>query len=245
MSSKAAPATPDQRGSGTKLTMHATAQLSRSDSNTTDMLSRPPPGFSHWSSSCTGVVFCGGKSSRMGVDKALLVDGEGRSLLERACATLRPIAGEVRLACGAQARYAELGLPLILDQRAEGGPLAALEAALEHSSTRWLVVLACDMPRISTPTLVELLRKSEAEDLDACWLKTSKGAEPLCAVYSRACLEPVRTALDAGLRRMIAFHVYPAAGRALRLASLDFDLPGLTQNLNTPADWDDFRKGTR
>jgi molybdopterin-guanine dinucleotide biosynthesis protein A len=181
----------------------------------------------------------------MGEDKALLVGGDGRSMLERACLTLAPIAGEVWLACGPRERYREFGLPLVLDQREDGGPLAGLEAVLDRATARWIVALACDMPRVTSADLAQLMRQAAEFDLDACWLETSRGAEPLCAVYSRSCLEPVRTALDAGERRMIAFHSYPVAGRALRLAGLDAREAGLAQNLNTPADWDDFCKGPR
>ncbi len=245
MRSVTAPAQPRQRGRFHGHTMIDSVKPSRSDSQLPDMDSLHPNGCSAWALTTTGIVFCGGKSSRMGFDKALLVDDQGRTMLERARQTLSPLAGEIWLACGAQARYAELGLPLVLDERADGGPLAGLEASLERSSTRWLAVLACDMPRVSPDTMAGLLRHAEAADLDACWLQSSAGAEPLCAVYSRACLAPVRAALDAGERRMIAFHSYPVAGRALRLAGLDATDSSLTQNLNTPADWDDFRKGTR
>ncbi|HUR27432.1 MAG TPA: molybdenum cofactor guanylyltransferase, partial [Planctomycetota bacterium] len=193
----------------------------------------------------TGVVFCGGKSSRMGADKALLRGEDGRSLLERACAALRPLVSEVWLACGPRARYGETGLTLVLDQREDGGPLAGLEAVLERASTRWVVVLACDMPRVSTEHVQGLLERADAQDLDACWMETEAGAEPLCAVYSRACLEPVRAALDAGERRMIAFHTRSSAGRALRLAGLRPQSLGLAANLNTPADWEAFQEGTR
>ncbi|HUR28293.1 MAG TPA: molybdenum cofactor guanylyltransferase [Planctomycetota bacterium] len=193
----------------------------------------------------TGVVFCGGKSSRMGEDKALLRGEDGRSMLERACATLRPLVGEVWLACGPRARYGELGLTLVLDRREDGGPLAGLEAVLERATTRWVAVLACDMPRVATAHVQRLLEHAHEADLDACWMETEAGAEPLCAVYSRACLEPVRAALDAGERRMIAFHARPSAGRALRLAGLRPREDGLTQNLNTPSDWKAFLEGTR
>ena len=209
------------------------------------MVSRTAEEFSRWRTSTTGVVFCGGRSRRMGVDKALLVDDAGRSLLQRACATLAPLADELMLACGPSPRYGELGLTLVLDRRQDGGPLAGLEAALECARTHWLAVLACDMPRASTATLAALLLEAERADLDACWLATPAGVEPLCAVYSRACLEPVRAALEAGERRMIAFHEYPVSGRALRLAGMDLRGVDLASNLNTPADWDLFCKGTR
>jgi molybdopterin-guanine dinucleotide biosynthesis protein A len=181
----------------------------------------------------------------MGVDKALLLDAQGRSMLSRACSVLTPLAEEVWLACGTERRYEELGRELVLDQRSDGGPLAGLEAALERATSRWILALACDMPHATSDVLATLLDKALADDLDACWLSTPAGPEPLCAVYSVHCLEAVRAALETGERRMIAFHTYPVRGRALRLAGLDLSTAHLAANLNTPADWEAFRTSTR
>ncbi|HTF90951.1 MAG TPA: molybdenum cofactor guanylyltransferase [Planctomycetota bacterium] len=245
MSVTSAPAEPQQRGLGPGRSVPVPAPPCLSDSQSSDMGSATTDELSRWAATTTGVVFCGGKSSRMGVDKALLTDEQGHTMLERARRALAPLSREVWLACGPSARYADLGLPLVLDQRPDGGPLAGLETVLDRATTAWVAVLACDMPRVSSDSLRRLLHKAEAESLDACWMETTSGTEPLCAVYARTCLVPVRAALDAGRRRMIAFHAYPVGGRALRLAGLDVSEPHLAQNLNTPADWDEFRKGTR
>ncbi len=209
------------------------------------MASNSPADFLRWKSSTSAVIFCGGKSSRMGVDKALLTDAQGRSMLERAHLCLAPLAAEVLLACGPAARYGELGLSLVLDRRLDGGPLGALEASLERSNSRWLAVLACDMPNATTATLVQLLERAQAEDLDVCSLATQAGLEPLCAVYSRACLEAVRAALDCGERRMVSFHAFASNGRALRIARVNAGEPDVAHNLNTPKDWDDFQSSAR
>ena len=91
----------------------------------------------------SGVVFCGGRSVRMGSDKALL-ELEGRSLLEHAVDTLRELTPHVFLATGPAERYAELGLERVLDKTGGAGPLAGLAAALEHAcarGSRWLLAL--------------------------------------------------------------------------------------------------------
>lgn len=196
----------------------------------------------------TGAVLCGGKSARMGCDKALL-ELSGRSLIERAVAVLEPLSSRVLLACGSSERYPDMGLPLVLDQRRNGGPLAGLEAALAATSTPWLAVLACDMPGVSPVLFEELLRHSVAGDLDVCILAGERGLEPLCGVYHKRCLAPVRAALDHGERRMISFHGYPLAGlpqpraelRVAELAERELLLAlglaeegRLTANLNTP-----------
>jgi molybdopterin-guanine dinucleotide biosynthesis protein A len=199
-----------------------------------------------------GVVLCGGASRRMGRDKAELVV-EGRTLLERAAATLASVAHEVVLACGPEPRYAHRGLELVLDRVPGGGPLAGLEAGLarlaergdgserpEHpqcpQSNGWLVALACDMPRADARVLALLLERARARDLDVCLLASPDGLEPLCAVYRASCLEPVRAALAAGERRMVAFHGRVAVGvlHTDELAPLGAELAGSAANLNTP-----------
>lgn len=193
----------------------------------------------------TGVVFCGGKSSRMGADKALLVDAKGRALIERALATLDPWVDELCIACGPSARYGELGRRQVLDRIADGGPLAGLEAALSAASTPWIYALACDLPRADGAVFARLLERAQRDDLDACWLSTAAGDEPLYAVYSTRCLPAVRAALDAGQRRMNSFLDLTIDGRALRVGTERTDVGELAFNVNTPADWDRYRKEAR
>lgn len=185
----------------------------------------------------TGVLACGGKSTRMGRDKATVELG-GRALIEYPLRALQQVAQRVVLACGPTPRYGELGLELALDPQAfdDGGPLAGLLAGLEVSATEWTALLACDMPRADARVLHELLARAERDDLDACLLELDRGSQPLFAVYRRTCLQPVRDALAAGERRMIAFHSRTLDGRALRIGTLrcgdSRSEPAL--NLNTP-----------
>ena len=179
----------------------------------------------------------------MGSDKAAL-SLAGRTLLERAAATFEGIALETLLACGATARYGELGLPTVLDRHPGAGPLAGLEAGLSRARADWLAALACDMPRAAPEAFLALQDSAIAGGFDACLLETDEGVEPLFAVYRRTCLEPVRAALAAGERRIAAFHDFPTStGARLRIGTLhERELPGallgrgIARNVNTPAD---------
>jgi molybdenum cofactor guanylyltransferase len=189
----------------------------------------------------TGVVLCGGKSRRMGRDKAGLNVG-GRTLLERAVRLLDSISSRTLLACGPDARYAELGLPLALDVRPDGGPLAGLEAALAACETEYLAALACDMPRAEGRVFLRLHDRAVERNLDACLLETANGEEPLFAIYRRSCLDPIRAALESGERKVTSFLRFPKSDGTLpRFGSLREDeLPSelagvdLARNLNTP-----------
>jgi len=187
----------------------------------------------------------------MGRDKAL-IELDGRSLLQHALRALEPVCGTLLLACGPTPRYAELGLPLVLDAQADRGPLSGLCAGLEAARTEWVIAVGCDMPELSAQVLEELARYAQEGAWDVTMLGTHAGSEPLCAVYRRSCLPAVRSALARGEARLTAFHDgalaapgearsrvavlpsenFPAALRAsARLAA---------RNLNTPSDLDEL-----
>jgi molybdopterin-guanine dinucleotide biosynthesis protein A len=195
----------------------------------------------------TGAVLCGGASSRMGEDKAVL-DLGGRSLLAHAVACLEPLTKRVVLACGSEPRYTSLGLDVVVDSVRGDGPAVGLEAALAAADTEWLAVLACDMPRVDAALFRRLLREAHARELDICLLATERGPEPLCGVYHRRCLAPLRAALARGERRVTGFHDEQLAphethGRGTRLAigTLDASTERVL-NLNTPADLEHERR---
>src|SRR5712691_8368629 len=104
-----------------------------------------------------GFVLVGGKSSRMGRDKANL-PFEGRTLVERVAAAVADAAGSVTLV-GPPGRYESLGLPVIADLEPDLGPLGGIHAALSATSAAWNLIAACDLPAVSGPFL-KIDRKS-------------------------------------------------------------------------------------
>ena len=170
----------------------------------------------------------------MGRDKALL-ELDGATLVERAARVLDEVAPEVWLACGSETRYVTLGRRLILDQETGAGPLAGIAAALgELDDDGWLCVLACDMPRVEAELFDRLLERAHADALDVCLATTSRGWEPMCAVYHARCRTSVRAALARGERRMVGFW---KDGEDLRVGSIAVtEEDGV--NLNTPAEYE-------
>lgn len=211
------------------------------DDRTTRMSSRPEAksdGRPDSSVAVVGVVFCGGRSRRMGSDKAELeVPGRpGMTLLERALQVLDGVADSVVLATGAAPRYEALGRTCVLDQVTDAGPLAGLSAALENTGAEWLCALACDMPDVDATLVQKLLDHARENELDVCLLETESGVEPLCAVYRRTCREAVSQSLVSGEFKMVGFH-----GDGLRVGTLSARAltgsEGCALNLNTRADY--------
>ena len=179
----------------------------------------------------SGLVLCGGASSRMGRDKAR-VEFDGRPLLAHALAVFDELGVSARLACGSEPRYADFGRELVLDDVPAAGPLAGLTAGLESAARAgeiWVAVLACDMPRASAVVLRRLLDEARKRDLDACLAGLERGSQPAYAVYHTRCAVPARAALEAGERRLVSFH------GALRVGVLPLaaDAPSAC-NVNTP-----------
>jgi molybdopterin-guanine dinucleotide biosynthesis protein A len=94
-----------------------------------------------------GYVLAGGRSSRMGADKALL-QLAGKPLIEHAVGKLRRISADVHILAGEPGRHAALAgyAPLVYDLHPGTGPIGGIEAALVHSSHDWNLILPVDVP---------------------------------------------------------------------------------------------------
>ncbi|GAB4353800.1 MAG: molybdenum cofactor guanylyltransferase [Cyanophyceae cyanobacterium] len=160
------------------------------------------------------VVLAGGRSRRMGTDKAL-VRWRGRSLLEQVCVAAAIAADSVAVLTPWPERYgADVAGPVVWLPEPVGidgvppGPLAALALALESweaaelEPVDWVLLLGCDLPLLSGARLREW--RSRLDRLDAsilAWVpRTGDRWEPLCGFYRPLLLPSLRAALAAGAR---------------------------------------------
>jgi molybdopterin-guanine dinucleotide biosynthesis protein A len=186
----------------------------------------------------TGFVVTGGLSRRMGRDKALL-PWEGATLLDHAIERLRQACGSVRLLTGPDARYADRGLPVDIDQVRDVGAIAGLHAALEHAP-RAALLLAVDLPHVPVALLrriAELVR-----EFDAVVPVSPGGPEPLCAAYGLRCRDAIRRALDRSAYKLTAF--WPEVSvREISTSELAAfgDPVRLFANVNTPDEYERAR----
>lgn len=177
-----------------------------------------------------GFVLVGGRSSRMGRDKALMPCGES-TLVEHVARLLDRVCGSVVLV-GCPERYRALPFRTIPDLLPDQGPLGGIEAALSVSGCEWRLIVACDMPSI-TLELLELLvdatRQSAADSIVP--VSPDGRLQPLCAVYHRRCLGAISGLLSRGVRRM--GEAIPHLGAVL----LPIGSAESFRNLNTLDDW--------
>jgi molybdopterin-guanine dinucleotide biosynthesis protein A len=147
---------------------------------------------------CTALVLAGGKSRRMGQDKAQLVVADA-TLLQRVVAIVRPLFANVVVSV--DKLRPEIGLPQVCDEHENAGPLAGLAAGLAHATTPWVFAIATDMP-FARPTVIEALAQRR-NDFDAVIPVAGGHAQPLLGLYSRTCLPAIRNLLASEGRRSL------------------------------------------
>ena len=185
--------------------------------------------------SLVGFAVAGGRSERMGRDKALLPWG-GTDLLGHALARLFGLTDDVRILCGPRLRYEDRGVPVVADRIEDAGPIAGILAGLETAGGRAALFLAVDLPLVPIPLLAHLA--ACCPGFDAVVPVSPRGVEPLCAVYGPACLEPVRRRVDAGERKMTLFWPDVRVHEVGPDELLAFGEPkALFQNVNAPEDY--------
>jgi molybdopterin-guanine dinucleotide biosynthesis protein A len=197
-----------------------------------------------------GFILAGGASSRMGLDKGLL-DFGGAPLIVHTARLLEPLVAEVTIV-GSRSRYERLGLNVIGDEAPADdkrikrgpdkscGPLAGIAAALSATHSRWNLIVACDMPYLSSEWIEWLLSRAMRSRGDAVIPRTQRGLEPLAAVYRRECGTQISAALTRGVRKVTA------AAEQLRLDLVSpqewaaIDSEGVVlRNMNAPLDYQD------
>lgn len=152
--------------------------------------------------SMDGFVLAGGKSSRMGRNKALL-DVGGKPIIQRVTEALTQAADRVAVISNAPEDYAFLGVPIVEDRVAGIGPLGGLHAALIAARSEVCLVVACDLPLIR-PELLRMLA-AEVAGQDAAVPCTEEGCHPLCAAYARTGLPAAEAQIRDGNYRVLGF----------------------------------------
>lgn len=187
----------------------------------------------------TGVVLAGGRSTRMGQDKAALLLG-GEPLVRRAVRRLQRALAEVIVAGPAELSALVQGVRIIEDTQLGQGPLAGVGSALRAVSTPWVFVVACDMPFVAPDLVRAMVDLALAPpEVDAIVLRTARGTEQLHALYGMSCLPALEAQLAAGDR---AVHHLLDKIRVREMPWTDaarYDPDGLSAfNANTPEEWE-------
>ncbi len=189
------------------------------------------------------VILAGGRSRRMGQDKALLKLPDGQRLLNRTVNVARSLTPDVSVVTPWPDRYqfaTNLEPQWITDSQ-EAGPLVGFSQAWPQIQADWCLLLACDLPNLDAPILQQwwswlvsqasLSSQASAVAPAASLVKGAKGWEPLCGFYHRGAVPSLNQHLASG---DLSFQSWLST---LEVAAYS-DVPSdMVFNCNTPADW--------
>ncbi len=185
----------------------------------------------------TGFVLAGGKSSRMGTDKFIL-NFNGETFLERAVNVLKPVCDAVKIVLNKE-QTIETNQPIVRDIYAERGALGGIHAALKNCETKFAVILAVDLPLVSTEALENLARFALASNKFSAAVprQTDSKPQPLCAAYRvKYCLPPLEKLLEANKTASAGDFLDQISPKYVAAEKLSAD-ENLLFNVNFPADY--------
>lgn len=186
----------------------------------------------------TALILAGGQSSRMGQDKALMWV-RGVPLLQRVYNVARQCTSEVAVITPWPTRYQALLPPstqFLTEPRSTTlnapGPLVAFAEGLAQIKAEWVLLLACDLPRLRAEVLQSWMQELDQvpETTIALLPRHPKGWEPLCGFYRHCCLAGLQTFINQGGR---SFQEWLAEQSVQALPVID---PAMLVNCNTPSD---------
>ncbi|NLX63880.1 MAG: molybdenum cofactor guanylyltransferase [Clostridiaceae bacterium] len=141
----------------------------------------------------TGLVLAGGKSSRIGTDKALL-KLNNMTLLEYSLGKLKGLFKEVMVSVDIKGKYNIDNSREVIDVYPDCGPLGGIHAGIKNAQYEWVFVTACDMPLWEDSLVVELMKRRNG--YDAVVPVINNKTEPLFALYNKTCLPLVENNLN-------------------------------------------------
>lgn len=188
----------------------------------------------------SGIVLAGGRSSRLGMDKSL-INVNGRPLIAQVVATLASLSDEVIIVTNSPEKYRHLGAKLVGDVYPGKGALGGIYSGLKAAAHTHSLVVACDMPFLNLALLRYMVLL--AWEHDVVIPRIDGLPEPLHAIYSKNCLEPIDRLLARGGLKIVDF--FPEVRvRYIEEDEVDvFDPQHLSFfNVNTPGDLEEMRK---
>jgi molybdopterin-guanine dinucleotide biosynthesis protein A len=148
------------------------------------------------------IVLAGGESKRLGTDKAFLRIG-GRVLIEGIVEKMARIGDEVIIVTNSPQKYGHLEVRLVGDIAPGQGALGGIYSGLRAARSEYGLVVACDMPFLDLRLLRYMILSSPGWDVVIP--RVGELIEPLHAIYSKECLQPMEQLLSAGCLKIVDF----------------------------------------
>lgn len=194
----------------------------------------------------TGIILSGGKSSRMGSDKALLKIGN-ETIIERITNLMNSIFNEVLIVTNTPEDYKFLNLPLFEDIYKNKGPLSGIHSGLVHSSTDKNFFISCDLPLISEELIKHIVEFNSEKFIRYCFAGRH---HYLAGVYRKELIPEIEGILKSSSKQVdkkeqkfsIKCLLKYIEAEIINVEQLHFYNKNLFFNLNTPEDFENLKK---
>lgn len=189
----------------------------------------------------TGIILSGGKSTRMGGNKAF-IEIEGIPIIQRIHTLFERLFDEIIIVANQKELFLNLNAKIYSDIIPNQGVLGGLYTGLYFSSLPFSFCVACDMPFLKEFVIKYLI--NNIGDSDVVVPKTKDGLHPLHAIYSKNCLEPIKQVIEKGQYKIIDF--YPMVKVKIVEERELFSLDPIREsfiNVNTPEELLLIKKG--
>lgn len=188
-------------------------------------------------SEITGVILAGGKSSRMGTEKAYL-QILGRPFIQILADLFQQLFHHVVISSDVSGKFQEFGIPVISDTYHNCGPLGGIHSSLDHSPTSHIFVLSCDTPLLSRNAIHYLISSAEENKITIGW--ECRNTHPLVGIYPRSILRSIERYLLGGERKVTEL-LNNLPHHSVDLSSWHAELV----NINDPVQYDVAIKATQ
>lgn len=184
----------------------------------------------------SGGILAGGKSRRIGQDKAFLKSGE-HSFIEH---LIEELSGceEVIVSASQPGLYENLGLPVVYDEHIDFGPPEGIRQILRAAKEEYVFICACDMPFICRE-LVEFIASYISSDHECYIIVDEDHLYPLCGIYQRSVIPVVEDLIQEGEHRIRELY----QRRPTKFISLEYTWFGedVLQDIDTPEEYENCR----
>ncbi|NJX14189.1 molybdenum cofactor guanylyltransferase [Tamlana crocina] len=174
----------------------------------------------------TGIILAGGKSSRMGTDKGLLLFND-KPFVQQSIDALSPLVSEIIIVSD-RTDYDRFGFKRIKDEVKDAGPVSGIHSGLKASTTTFNLVLSCDIPLITTKILRKLIEHADGKS-EIIQIESNGKSMPLIALYKRDVKDKFQKLLQQDERRLRV----AVQSCIVKNVVLEDDLNRATTNVNT------------
>lgn len=183
-------------------------------------------------SKLSGYILAGGKSSRMGTDKALLSVQE-EPMLKRMIRLLEPFCQSIAIS-GNNPGYSDFNIEMVADIYTGCGPISGIISSLKHSSTEWNLLVSVDVPFMNETFIAHLI--SHIGNYDCIIPRHDGGIEPLMGLYNKKIMPVVEEMINQGdyklMRLLSKLNV-----QYVNCNDMIKQFPRLFVNINFPGDY--------